>query len=132
MEVCVDATGAIAIDALGDINAFAANRDLFSELSVTPSEKASLNTIRDVPEITLFSSILTQGIYDLFYHNNADPGAAAKIRRDTKNWMLSNNTDSIVCFVSLCDLFLIDPDNLRQKLLSMISKGLVLQQRDNS
>lgn len=112
-------------------DALPSSNGLFSELFVPPAEPASLSTIQDVPEIALYRSIFERGIYDLFYHSKVDPGGAAKIRRDSKNWIMSNRTDDIMCFISLCDLFLIDPENLRKRLITMVEEGLVIKQRED-
>lgn len=108
--VCVDAIDGISVDAL------VAEHSLFSELFVPAIEKVSFASLKDVPEIALFRSVLTQGIEDLFYQNSVDPGGAAKIRREAKKWMMSDCSNDPLSFVSLCDMFLLDVSYLRSGL----------------
>ena len=114
------------------IDALAAEHALFSELFVIPSEQVSLRTLKHVPEIALCRATLERGIEDLFFVSKVDPGGAAKIRRDAKQWMMANHHDDPMSFVSLCDLFHFDIACLRNGLLNLLSKGinLTIQKED--
>lgn len=125
--VCVDAIDGVAVDAL------AAEHALFSELFVPSIERTSFGSLKDVPEIALFRSVLEQGIDDLFYRNSVDPGAAAKIRYEAKKWMMSDCSDDPLSFVCLCDMFLLDISYLRNGLNKLIvSNASFKLPRDNS
>lgn len=104
------------------IDALVGNHALFTEHFVVAPERA----IPDVPEIALLGSILERGIMDLFVQNKAEPGTAAKIRRDAKKWMMANNPHDAFSFVSICDVFRFDVPNLRNYLLSKIERGEII------
>ncbi len=110
------------------IDALVGNHALFTEHFVVAPERA----IPDVPEIALLRSVLERGIEDLFYTSKVDPGTAAKIRRDAKKWILANDYEDAVSFVTICDVFNLDIRHLRNRLLDMMSKGefLVIERED--
>ena len=128
-KVCADISSSgemstgVCMDAM---DALAANHGLFSECFVVPSEQASLGTMK-VPEVSLFRAMLERGVEDLFFQSANDPGGAAKIRRDTKKWLMSDNTEDVFAFITLCDMFHIDGKHFRQGLLNLLSKGLTLK-----
>lgn len=101
----------------------ACEHSLFSELFAPTPVSTSL-VEKKFPEISLCAAILENGISELFYQNNSDPGQAAKIRRDAKIWMLSKQCDDIYSFETLCNIFDIDPDYLRQDLLYRLKNNL--------